>query len=112
MIRFLSRFAAPLTVAALMAATPAAQAGVIFSDSFDADSSVSVLNFQAFSNWTVKGGNINNTLHTVDYIRNGGYGINCAGNRCRYRNPIEPAQPTRCSKARKIGDCSPADSNN
>ncbi len=80
MIRFLSRFAAPLTVAALMAAAPAAQAGVIFSDSFDADSSVSVLNFQAFSNWTVKGGNINSTLHTVDYIRNGGYGINCADN--------------------------------
>jgi hypothetical protein len=79
MIRFLSRFAAPLTIAALMAATPAAQAGVIFSDNFDTDEESTSLDFGAFVNWDVKGGNKNNP-HTVDYIRNGGYSINCSGN--------------------------------
>lgn len=79
MIRFLSRFAAPLTVAALMAAAPAAQAGVLFSDSFNTDAQASVLNFNAFNQWVITGGNVNNTLHTVDYIRSGGYSIDCVG---------------------------------
>lgn len=74
MIRFLTRFAAPLTVAALMAAAPAAQAGVIFSDNFDAQGSSNALNFNGFTNWNVSAG-------TVDYIRSGvAYGIHCAGN--------------------------------
>lgn len=73
MIRFLSRFAAPLTVAALMAAAPAAQAGVIFTDNFNAESGSNALNFNGFDNWTVSAG-------TVDYIRSGvQYGINCVG---------------------------------
>lgn len=79
MIRFLTRFAAPLTVAALMAAAPAAQAGVMFSDTFSTDASASVLNFNAFGNWAVTGGSVKNP-HTVDYIRTGGYGIDCGGN--------------------------------
>lgn len=79
MIRFLTRFAAPLTVAALMAAAPAAQAGVIFSDNFDAQGSSSVLNFNAFGNWAVTGGSAKNP-HTVDYIRSSDYSINCVGN--------------------------------
>ncbi len=74
MIRFLSRFAAPLTVAALMAAAPAAHAGVIFSDNFDTQGSDNALSFNGFTNWTVTDG-------TVDYIRSGvQYGINCVGN--------------------------------
>lgn len=73
MIRFLSRFAAPLTIAALMAAAPAAQAGVIFSDSFDGEGIDNALDFGGFDNWNVSAG-------TVDYIRSGvQFGINCAG---------------------------------
>jgi PEP-CTERM motif len=72
MTRFLSRFAAPLTVAALMAAAPAAQAGVIFSDSFDLNRSKSELDFNGFSNWNVGAG-------TVDYIKSGEFNIRCVG---------------------------------
>ena len=73
MIRFLSRFAAPLTVAALLAAAPAVQAAVVFSDNFNSESSGNALDFNAFDNWTVSAG-------TVDYIRSGvQFGINCAG---------------------------------
>ena len=49
-----------------------AGAAVLLSDNFDADSSVSVLNFNGFINWTVDSG-------TVDYIRSGGFGISCLG---------------------------------
>lgn len=79
MTRFLSRVAAPFAVAALLAAAPAVQAGVIFSDNFDTDERASVLNFNAFVNWNVTGGNDKNR-HTVDYIRSGDYSINCVGN--------------------------------
>ncbi|MBT9463883.1 PEP-CTERM sorting domain-containing protein [Hydrogenophaga sp.] len=79
MIRFLTRFAAPLAVAALMAAAPAAQAGVMFSDNFNTDAGSSVLNFNAFGNWNVTGGSAKNP-HTVDYLRSGGFGIDCVGN--------------------------------
>ena len=73
MIRFFSRFAAPLTVAALMAAAPAAQAGVLFTDNFNNESGSNELNFNSFDNWSVSAG-------TVDYIRSGvQYGINCVG---------------------------------
>ena len=73
MIRFLSRFAAPLTVAALMAAAPAAQAGVMFTDNFNAESTSNVLNFNGFDHWSVSAG-------TVDYIRSGvQYNIKCVG---------------------------------
>ena len=76
MIRFLTRFAVPLTVAALMAA---AHAALMFSDTFSTDAGSSVLNFNAFGNWNVTGGSAKNP-HTVDYIRTGGYGIDCVGN--------------------------------
>lgn len=73
MIRFLSRFAAPLTVAALLAAAPAAQAVVMFTDNFNAESGSNELDFSGFDNWTVSAG-------TVDYIRSGvQYKINCVG---------------------------------
>lgn len=48
------------------------QAGVIFSDNFDADATASILNFNSLINWTVDQG-------TIDYIRSGGFGIGCAG---------------------------------
>jgi PEP-CTERM motif-containing protein len=49
------------------------QAAVLLSDNFDSDSPVSVLNFDAFINWTVDSG-------TVDYIRSGdSFGIVCVG---------------------------------
>lgn len=72
MIRFLSRFAAPLTVAILMAAAPAAQAGVLFSDNFDLNFDKSKTDFNGFSNWTVGAG-------TVDYIKSGEFNIRCVG---------------------------------
>jgi PEP-CTERM motif len=72
MIRFFSRFAAPLTVAVLMVAAPAAQAGVIFSDNFDLNRDKSALDFNGFSNWNVGAG-------TVDYIKSGEYNIRCVG---------------------------------
>lgn len=74
MTRLLSRFAAPFAVAALMAAAPAAQAGVIFSDNFNAQGNSNALNFNGFTNWSVTDG-------SVDYIRSGvEFGIGCAGN--------------------------------
>lgn len=60
------------TLAAAALAGPAF-AGVVFSDNFDADSSVSVLNFNSLLNWVVSEG-------AIDYIRSGDYGIKCAGN--------------------------------
>lgn len=48
------------------------QAGVIFSDNFDADATTSSLNFNSLINWMVDQG-------TIDYIRSGGFGIGCAG---------------------------------
>ena len=80
MTRLLSRLATPFAVAALMAAAPVAQAGVLFSDNFNADAGTSVLKFNAFVNWNVTGGSVRNTLHTVDYIRSADFGIDCAGN--------------------------------
>ncbi|MBX3636030.1 MAG: PEP-CTERM sorting domain-containing protein [Rubrivivax sp.] len=62
--------AAAAVVAALFAAP--AQAGIIFSDNFDADNASSALNFNNLINWTVSGG-------TIDYIRSGGFGISCVG---------------------------------
>jgi hypothetical protein len=62
--------AATALAAALLAAP--AQAGIIFSDNFDADSNLTELNFNSLLNWTVSGG-------TIDYVRSGGYGISCFG---------------------------------
>ena len=67
-----------ISIVAIAAATAgllgaaSSQAGVIFSDNFDADATASILNFNALINWTVDQG-------TVDYIRSGGFGIGCAG---------------------------------
>ena len=72
--RLLTRFAAPVTVAAFMAAAPAAQAGVLFSDNFDTQGNANATNFNGFTNWSVTDG-------SVDYIRSGlQFGIHCAGN--------------------------------
>jgi hypothetical protein len=56
-----------------LAAAQTGQAVVLLSDNFDADSPTTVLNFNAFINWTVDHG-------TVDYIRSGNpFGISCVG---------------------------------
>jgi hypothetical protein len=49
-----------------------AQAIVLFQDNFDTDNAASALNFNNLLNWTVGNG-------TVDYIKSGGFGINCIG---------------------------------
>ncbi len=60
-----------ITVAVGLACVAAPAAGsVLFADNFDADESASILNFDRFINWQVVDG-------TVDYIRNGGYGLTC-----------------------------------
>lgn len=64
-----------LIAASVLAATTAsfpAAAAVIFQDNFDADAGASVLNFNSLINWDVSGG-------TIDYIRNGDFGISCVG---------------------------------
>lgn len=58
--------------AALATATLPAGAAVIFQDGFDTDNAGTVLNFSGLANWTVGDG-------TIDYIRSGGYGIDCVG---------------------------------
>lgn len=60
-----------VALTAALAGAPA-QAGILFQDNFDADSTSSVLNFNSLLNWTVSGG-------TIDYIRSGGFGISCVG---------------------------------
>ena len=50
----------------------AANATIIFSDNFDTDTTATTLNFSSLNNWNVTDG-------TVDYIKQGGYGISCAG---------------------------------
>ncbi len=65
-----------LLVPALMAFALPAHAAVVFSDGFEGESAVSVLNFNSFDNWTVSNG-------TVDLIKTGDYSINCrTGNLC------------------------------
>lgn len=51
---------------------PVQAATILFQDNFDTDNASSALNFSAFNNWTISNG-------TVDYIRSGGFGINCVG---------------------------------
>ncbi len=58
--------------AVLCFAAAPARAIVLFQDNFDTDNASTVLNFTSFLNWTVSNG-------TVDYIRNGGFGISCVG---------------------------------
>jgi hypothetical protein len=65
-------FATGLLVAGLTLGMPSHSA-IIFQDNFDSDSTSSVLNFNSLLNWTVSDG-------TIDYIRDGGFGINCVGN--------------------------------
>ena len=60
------------SIAALSFAAVPAQATILFQDNFNTDSAISVLNFNGFANWAVDNG-------TVDYIRQGGFGISCAG---------------------------------
>jgi hypothetical protein len=52
--------------------THQASASILFQDTFNAEGAASVLNFNAFDNWTVDNG-------TVDLILNGNFGISCAG---------------------------------
>lgn len=63
--------AAAAALAATLVVAPA-HAAIVFSDNFDTDAASSILNFDSLINWTVSGG-------TIDYIRSGGFGINCAG---------------------------------
>lgn len=51
---------------------PLASAAILFQDNFNTEGASSALNFNAFDNWTVDNG-------TVDLIRSGDFGINCAG---------------------------------
>ena len=51
---------------------PPASAAILFQDNFNTEGASSALNFNAFHNWTVDNG-------TVDLIRSGDFGINCAG---------------------------------
>lgn len=65
-------FATALVAAA--AAVGPAHAGILFADNFDADGTVSALNFTGLVNWTVSDG-------TIDYLK--GYsGINCVAGGC------------------------------
>lgn len=67
----LKSLAIAASLAGALIASPA-QAGIIFSDNFDADNASSALNFNSLINWTVGDG-------TIDYIRSGGFGISCVG---------------------------------
>lgn len=72
--RLLTRLAAPVAAVTLMAAASTAQAGVVFSDNFDAQRTTNATSFNGFTNWSVTDG-------SVDYIRSGvQFGIHCAGN--------------------------------
>lgn len=68
---FKGGFLAALACAALVFPT-LSLATPLFSDNFDSDSATSVLNFTGFANWDVSDG-------TVDYVRNGNFGIDCMG---------------------------------
>lgn len=61
-----------LLFAAAAAVGLPSQSATLFSDDFDTDNAASVLNFTGLLNWTVSDG-------TIDYIRNGGFGISCFG---------------------------------
>lgn len=71
---FLSKLiASGFLTAGLILAMPSHSA-IIFQDNFDTDNPTSsALNFNNLLNWTVSDG-------TIDYIRNGDYGISCVGN--------------------------------
>ncbi|MBL8396311.1 MAG: PEP-CTERM sorting domain-containing protein [Candidatus Accumulibacter sp.] len=68
---FKKSVAAGMFVLGLIAA-PVQASVVLLQDDFNSDSNASVLNFSSFNNWAVDSG-------TVDYIRQGGFGIGCAG---------------------------------
>lgn len=67
----LKSITAAFAVSTALASAPA-HAAVVFSDNFDADGTTSALNFNGLINWTVGNG-------SIDYIRNGDFGINCNG---------------------------------
>lgn len=58
--------------AGLLGLSGGAGAVQLFSDDFETDNAISVLNFAGLINWDVSGG-------TIDYIRTPAFGINCAG---------------------------------
>ena len=70
-LKSLKSAAVAVALTAALASAPA-HAGIIFQDNFDSDNSASALNFNSLLNWTVDRG-------TIDYIRSGGFGINCVG---------------------------------
>ena len=67
----------PLVTASLLAAglifSAPSHSIILFQDNFDNDASTTTLNFDSLQNWTVSEG-------TIDYIKNGSYGIQCLGN--------------------------------
>ena len=68
-----SRLASVILGLGLALSVTQGHAVVLLSDSFDADSSTTQLDFNGFINWTVDGG-------TVDYLREGNtFGIDCVG---------------------------------
>jgi hypothetical protein len=67
----LKSITAAFAVATALASAPA-HAAVVFSDNFNADGTTSALNFNGLINWTVGNG-------SIDYIRNGDFGISCTG---------------------------------
>jgi hypothetical protein len=70
-LKSLKSAAVAVALTAALASAPA-HAGIIFQDNFDSDNAASALNFNSLLNWTVDRG-------TIDYIRSGGFGINCVG---------------------------------
>lgn len=67
-----SLLAATLAASCLTASLPAA-ASVLLHDDFESDSATTQLNFNSLTKWSVEGG-------TIDYVRNGDFGISCMGN--------------------------------
>ncbi len=68
----LKKLASILIVSAGVSLAASGHAAMLFSDDFDSDNAAGALNFDGLINWTVSDG-------TIDYIRQGGWGISCFG---------------------------------
>jgi hypothetical protein len=72
MTRYFQQLMGAAFAIAALAVAPVQAATILFQDNFDNDSAVFGGNFNSFINWTVSNG-------TVDYLRNGDFGIGCVG---------------------------------
>jgi hypothetical protein len=70
----IARIGSLTTVLAMTCAISPAHAALLFSDNFDSDAAVTVLNFNSFNNWSVING-------TVDYLKSYD-GISCLAGGC------------------------------